>query len=213
MEYIEQRKRLVKKLVFDGRISSERVKKAFLETPRELFVPEKLRQSAYFDTPLHIGSGQTISAPHMVAIMVEALNWDEAKKILEIGTGSGYHAAVVSKIVGKNAKIYSIETIEKLAKQAEQNLKKANIENVIVKRGDGSLGLKEHSPFDIIYVTCASPDIPKPFLDQLSEGGQLLIPVGNRFCELELIQKRKDELIKKHLGGCAFVPLVGKYGF
>ena len=137
MTYIEKRKILVNKLISDRRIKSKKVEKAFLDTPREFFVPEELKHLAYADAPLEIGNGQTISAPHMVAIMVEALKLDKERKILEIGAGSGYHAAIVSNILSKEAEIYSIETIDSLVKIAKENLKKAKIKNVIVKKGDG----------------------------------------------------------------------------
>ena len=195
-----------------GRIKKEKVEKAFLETPRELFIPEKIKEYAYVDTPLEIGNGQTISAPHMVAIMCEALDVKEGQKILEIGAGSGYHAAIVSKIIGKKGHIYTVERIKKLAENAKQNLKKANITNVTVKIGDGSQGLQEFAPYDIIYVTCAAPDIPEPLIEQLKDPGQILIPVGQRICELMLLDKKDDKITSKNLGGCAFVPLIGKYG-
>ena len=195
-----------------GRIKKEKVEKAFLETPRELFIPEKIKEYAYVDTPLEIGNGQTISAPHMVAIMCEALDVKEGQKILEIGAGSGYHAAIVSKIIGKKGHIYTVERIKKLAENAKQNLQKANITNVTVKIGDGSQGLQEFAPYDIIYVTCAAPDIPEPLIEQLKDPGQILIPVGQRICELMLLEKKDDKITSKNLGGCAFVPLIGKYG-
>jgi len=212
MNHEKRRIELVTMLKKRGRIKKEKVEKAFLETPRELFIPEKIKEYAYVDTPLEIGNGQTISAPHMVAIMCEALDVKEGQKILEIGAGSGYHAAIVSKIIGKKGHIYTVERIKKLAENAKQNLKKANITNVTVKIGDGSQGLQEFAPYDIIYVTCAAPDIPDPLIEQLKDPGQILIPVGQRICELMLLEKKDDKITSKNLGGCAFVPLIGKYG-
>jgi len=203
---------LVNKLEQLGYIKSDIVKKAFLQIPREEFVPENLKNSAYVDSPLEIGSGQTISAPHMIAIMCEELHLKNGQKVLEIGTGSGYHAAIVSKIIGDSGHVYSIERYETLANKARSNLKKVNIENVTVEVGDGSEGLKKYQPYDRIYVTCAAPEIPRPLIDQLNDPGILLIPVGRMFCELKKFEKKNGRDSTKNLGGCAFVPLVGKYG-
>jgi protein-L-isoaspartate(D-aspartate) O-methyltransferase len=203
---------LVNRLVKDCYIKSDNVKKAFLTIPRENFVPLYLKLQAYVDRPLEIGKGQTISAPHMVAIMCEALDIQKGQKILEIGAGSGYHAAIVSQLVGKKGHIYTIERFGDLAKNAEQNLKNTNITNVTVVVGDGSEGLKKYEPYDCIYVTCAAPSIPNALVDQLKDHGKLLIPVGSTYCELQLIEKKGEELQSKDFGGCVFVPLVGKYG-
>ena len=213
MDFETERKNLVESLKKQGHIKTKIVEEAFLKTPRELFVPEKQKQSAYKDTPLQIGKSQTISAPHMVAIMCEELDIFEGQKILEIGAGSGYHAAVVSNIVGKNGHIYTIERLSELAENAKMNLKKANIKNVTVKTGDGSEGLDEFSPYDRIYVTCASPDIPEPLKEQLKDPGKLMVPIGNTFCILTILEKQNGKIKKKNLGGCAFVPLIGKHGF
>jgi len=193
-------------------IKSKIVTDAFLKVPREKFVPKNIIKKAYFDSPLRIGNNQTISAPHMVAIMCEELDLKLGQKVLEIGTGSGYHAAIVSKIVGSNGKIFSIERHKNLADKARDNLKKAGIKNIEVWLGDGSEGLKKYQPYDRIYVTCAAPDIPKPLIEQLKNPGILLIPVGNNFCELKKIEKKNEKISTKNLGGCAFVPLIGKYG-
>ena len=209
----DQRKRLVEKLKMEGHIKTKAVEKAFLETPRELFVPEKLKGYAYVDTPLEIGNGQTISAPHMVAIMCEALDLRKGQKILEIGAGSGYHAAVVSKLIGDKGHLYTIERFPSLAEGAKKNLEKAGIKNVTVEVGDGSEGLQKYAPYDSIYVTCAAPCIPQPLVEQLKDPGKLLIPVGQFISKLELLEKKNKKIIEKDLGGCAFVPLVGKHGY
>ncbi len=208
----EKRKNLVKKLESTGYLESKRVKQAFLNVTREDFVPESMKNSAYVDSPLQIGSGQTISAPHMIAIMCEALNLKEGQDVLEIGTGSGYHAAIVSKIIGGTGTVYSIERYENLAQKARSNLTKADIENVKVVVGDGSRGLSEFAPYERIYVTCAAPYIPPPLINQLKDPGMILIPVGRRFCELVRFEKRDGETSTENLGGCAFVPLIGEYG-
>jgi protein-L-isoaspartate(D-aspartate) O-methyltransferase len=212
MDFEKKRIELVKRLCWEGRIKNFNVEKAFLEVPREKFIPEKLKNYAYVDSPLEIGNGQTISAPHMIAIMCEALDLKKGQKILEVGTGSGYHAAIVSKIIGKNGHVYTIERHEKLANNAKENLKKVGIENVTVEAGDGSIGLSKFASYDRIYLTCAAPVIPKPLKEQLKEGGKLMVPVGNTICELVLLEKKDKKFITKNLGGCAFVPLVGKYG-
>jgi len=209
----DRRKHLVLLLKREGRIKTNAVEKAFLEIPRELFVPENVKGYAYADSPLEIGEGQTISAPHMVAIMCEALDIKKGQKILEIGAGSGYHAAIVSKLVGETGHVYSVERIDSLAEQAKNNLESVGIKNVTVEQGDGSEGLSNNAPYDRIYVTCASPGIPEPLVKQLKDAGKLLIPVGNRICRLELIEKKGEQTQSTDLGGCAFVPLVGKHGF
>ncbi len=209
----DQRKKLVEKLKIEEHIKTKAVEKAFLEIPRELFVPEKLKDYAYVDTPLEIGNGQTISAPHMVAIMCEALDLKKGQKILEIGAGSGYHAAIVSKLIGDKGHLYTIERFPSLADNAKKNLERADIKNVTVELGDGSEGLPKYAPYDSIYVTCASPCIPPPLVEQLKDTGKLLIPVGQFISKLELLEKKNKKIIAKDLGGCAFVPLVGKHGY
>jgi len=213
MTFGEKRTELVKQLRREGRIKTLEVEKAFLETPRELFVPESLKNLSYVDTPLEIGDGQTISAPHMVAIMCEGLDIKKGQKILEIGAGSGYHAAIISKLVGKEGHVYTIERLPSLAEKAKNNLENAGITNVTIEIGDGSLGLQKYAPYERIYVTCASPDIPPPLIEQLKDQGKLMIPVGKMICNLELVEKIGDEIVTMDLGGCAFVPLVGEYGF
>ena len=208
----EKNAELVKKLRREGRIKSKEVEKAFLEVDRGLFVPRFQKNYAYVDTPLQIGEGQTISAPHMVAIMCEGLDIKNGQKILEIGAGSGYHAAIVSKIVGKSGHVFTVERYPSLAEKAKKNLENAGITNVITEIGDGSEGLKRYAPYDRIYVTCAAPDVPPPLIEQLKDSGKLMIPVGKMICELQLITKNNNKISKKDLGGCAFVPLLGKYG-
>ena len=213
MNYEIKRIELVDKLKRERRIFTKEVEKAFLETPREMFVRDSLKNYAYIDTPLEIGDGQTISAPHMVAIMCEGLDIKKGQKILEIGAGSGYHVAVISKIDGKQGQIYTIERYPSLAEKAKKNLGNAGITNVTIELGDGSQGLQKYAPYDRIYVTCAAPYVPPPLIEQLKDQGKLMIPVGKMLCNLELIEKKGDKINKKNLGGCAFVPLVGKYGF
>jgi len=208
-----ERERLINNLLRENYIKSNEVKKAFQKVPREKFLPDYLKKMAYCDTPQQIGYGQTISAPHMVAIMCEALDICKGQKILEIGAGSGYHAAIVSCLVGEKGQVYSIERIEDLGKLAQKNLREAGFTNTIVEIGDGSEGLEKYQPYDRIYVTCAAPAVPPPLISQLKDGGKLLVPVGKLYCDLKLIEKKGEKIVTKNLGGCVFVPLVGKHGF
>lgn len=214
MNYEEKRKDLIDKLVRRGYINSDNVKKAMREVPRHLFVPEEMKDMAYVDSPQPIGQGQTISAPHMVAMMVEALDVKSGQKILEIGGGMGYHAAVLGKMVGKEGEIYSVEYLESLAESGRKKLKKASIDNVHIIIGDGSNGYKNKAPYDRISVACGAPNIPKPLIDQLKENGKILIPVGGQMYQ-NLIKgtKKGNSLEKENLGGVLFVPLKGKHGF
>ncbi|PKK86593.1 MAG: protein-L-isoaspartate O-methyltransferase [Thermoplasmata archaeon HGW-Thermoplasmata-1] len=210
-----KRANMVERLVDEGILSSRSIIEAFLSVPRELFLPAAMRAHAYEDEPLPIGYGQTISAPHMVGIMCEALELQGGQKVLEIGCGSGYHAAITASAVGGGGTVFSVERHNRLARAAAANLAKAGIANVRVVEGDGSCGLAKEAPFDRIYVTCAAPRVPPPLVEQLKPGGILLVPVGNIFCELVRIKKDENGggCSSERLGGCAFVPLRGKYGF
>ena len=213
MDFNYQRQKLILKLKNEGYIKSKNVELAFLKTPRENFINEMYLNSAYADNPLDIGYGQTISAPHMVAIICEKLNLKKGQKILEIGSGSGYNAAIISNIIGKNGKLFSIERILSLADFAKSNLKKSKIENVEIILGDGSLGFSKEAPFDRIYLTCAAPRFPQNLIKQLKDPGKLIAPVGNVFCILKSLEKiNGKEIIESH-GGCAFVPMIGKNGY
>jgi len=195
-----------------GYLTSDSVIDAMMEVPREIFVPESMRKYAYNDTPLEIGYGQTISAPHMVAIMSEALDLKRNSRVLEVGTGTGYHAAVTAKIV-RDGHVYTVERIKELAEKAMANFEKLGIKNITVIVGDGSLGLPEYSPFDRIYATCAAPAVPPRLVEQLSNGGKMLVPVGGRICDLILVEKADGKITEKNLGGCSFVPMVGEGGY
>jgi len=213
MDFNHQRRKLISKLKKEGYIKTGKIEQAFFEIPREKFIPENLYYSAYADNPLEIGYGQTISAPHMVAIMCEELNLKVGQKILEIGSGSGYHAAIVSKIIGKEGQVYSIERISSLANCAKKNLMKSEINNVDIIIGDGSKGFKEKAPYDRIYVTCAAPKIPSILIEQLKDPGKMIVPVGNVICSLNSLEKHDGKIIVNNLGGCAFVPMIGKNGY
>jgi protein-L-isoaspartate(D-aspartate) O-methyltransferase len=210
-----ERKKLIDSLIRRWYISKPEVISAMMKVPRHIFVPSSVRAYAYQDRPQEIGERQTISAPHMVGIMAEKLDLKPGQKVLEIGGGSGYHAAVVAEIVGPSGHVYSIEFIKSLTKRAEDNIKSAGLENVVTMvNRDGSLGLPEHAPYDRIYVTCASPEVPPPLIEQLKDKGKLLIPAGGRHYQtLVYCEKKGKKVIKKDYGGCVFVPLRGKYGF
>lgn len=215
MDFELERKKLIESLVRRGYISKPEVISAMMKVPRHIFVPKEIQSYAYHDSPQKIGLGQTISAPHMVGIMAEKLDLKPGQKVLEIGGGSGYHAAVVAEIIGKEGHIYSVEYVEALARRGRENIQKAGLgEIVTIIHGDGSEGFSEHAPYDRIFVTCASPDVPPPLLEQLADKGKLLIPAGNRHYQTLLYYQRKGKkIIKKDYGGCVFVPLRGKYGF
>jgi len=213
MDFNYQRQRLILKLKKEGYIQSKNVELAFLKTPRENFINEMYLNSAYADNPLDIGYGQTISAPHMVAIICEKLNLKKGQKILEIGSGSGYHAAIISNIIGETGILFSIERIPSLADFAKSNLKKSKIENVEIIIGDGSFGFSKEAPFDRIYLTCATPRFPQNLIKQLKDPGKLIAPVGNVFCILKSLEKINGKEIIESYGGCAFVPMIGKNGY
>ena len=186
---------------------SERVVSAMNTVKREDYVPHRLHDYAYHDEPLPIGNGQTISAPHMVAIMCELLSVEPSSRVLEVGTGSGYQAAVLAHLAGDGI-VYTIERFERLAQEARKHVPA----NVIVTTGDGSLGFAEKAPYDRILVTCSAPDIPPPLLAQLTAGGRMVLPLGRGPQELYLVSKN-HEITKEAHGAVAFVLLVGKYGF
>jgi len=191
-------------------VKNRKVLEAMRKVERHKFVPREYRSRAYDDYPLPIGEGQTISQPYIVALMTEVLNPDSTKKVLEIGTGSGYQAAVLAELFQN---VYTIEIIDPLGKRAEKLLSEAGYKNVRVKIGDGYLGWKEYSPFDAIIVTCSPTHIPEPLKDQLAEGGRMVIPVGEFYSqELVLLTKEKGEMKKKEIIPVVFVPMFGKDG-
>jgi len=195
-----------------GRIS-DRVIDAMAKINRELFIPENLRDMAYSDVPLPIGHGQTISAPHMVAIMCELLDLQKGMKVLEIGGGFGYHAAVMGELVGPEGHVYSVERIPELVAKARENLSMAKITNVTMITGDGSAGLPEHAPYDRISVAATAPSVPEPLKEQMKKGGRLVIPVGQAFSQELVLVTRKNGYTTEEKMGVAFVPLIGRYGF
>ncbi|MCX9015312.1 MAG: protein-L-isoaspartate(D-aspartate) O-methyltransferase [Candidatus Methanoperedens sp.] len=209
MEFEVQKSRLIEGLRRQG--ISERVLAAMEGVPRHIFVKDSEKSGAYADYPLYIGCGQTISAPHMVAIMCDLLDIHDGMKVLEIGAGSGYHAAVMAKLTG-SGHVYAVEIVGALASFARDNLEKAGISNVTVIDGDGSIGLSGYAPYDRISVACAAPDILDTLTDQLKTGGKLVIPIGRHYQQLYLVTKING-LKKEEKGGVVFVPLIGKKGF
>jgi protein-L-isoaspartate(D-aspartate) O-methyltransferase len=209
-EFGGARRRLIEELQRKG-IRDLSVLKAFDEVPRHEFVPTGLRHRAYEDAPLPIGQGQTISQPWVHAKYLELLGLTGKERVLEIGTGSGFQTALLTKLAGQ---VFSIERIPALAEQARDALRRCGIEHVIQRVGDGTLGWPEYAPFDAILVGAASPDVPQPLLDQLAVGGQLLIPVGDRETQQLLRIRRTDEGVERTmLDAMRFVPLIGAHGF
>ncbi len=186
-------------------VKDEKVLAAMRKVPRHLFVPENMKLYAYQDEPLLIGEGQTISQPYIVAYMSEALQLKGHERVLEVGTGSGYQAAILAEIVKE---VFSVELLESLSLHAQDVLKKLSYKNIQFKIGDGTLGWKEHAPYDAIIVTAAPTKVPKALQDQLITGGRMVIPVGSAFQELVLITKEKRKLKKKKLLPVRFVPLI-----
>lgn len=192
-------------------IKDERVIAAMRKVPRHLFVPDFVRHSAYDDMALPIGDDQTISQPYMVAVMTELLELKGDEKVLEVGTGSGYQAAILAEL---SREVYTIERISILAEEARKRLTTLGYENVNVIVGDGTKGLEEESPFDRIIVTAATPKIPDPLINQLNEGGIIVAPVGERFSQVLIKgKKEKGTLIEEYHTPCVFVPLIGEYGW
>jgi protein-L-isoaspartate(D-aspartate) O-methyltransferase len=192
-------------------IDSVRVLEAMRRVPRHEFVPVDMQDAAYEDRPLPIGEGQTISQPYMVASMTTALALEGTERVLEIGTGSGYQAAVLSCLA---AEVFTIEVRSPLASAARERLARLGFANVHVHCGDGSLGLEECAPFDAILVSAAAPSVPEPLLDQLAEGGRLAIPVGwEEHQEFRLLQKTTGQITSRAVEQCRFVPLIGRHGW
>jgi protein-L-isoaspartate(D-aspartate) O-methyltransferase len=200
------RKEMVRDQIVARDIADTNVIRAMLSVERHRFVPKELEKLAYNDYPLPIGEEQTISQPYIVALMTEKLELRNSDKVLEIGTGSGYQAAILSLIAQK---VYTIELIPSLAQSAAQRLKEFGYNNIHVKCGDGFLGWPEAAPFNAIIITCAPPEVPRPLIEQLAEDGRLIVPLGEDFQVLTLYKKVEGELTKNYIAPVRFVPMKG----
>jgi protein-L-isoaspartate(D-aspartate) O-methyltransferase len=205
--FTEQREEMVKYQIKARGVNDKRVLTAMLKVPRHLFVQENLQNRAYADEPLPIGSGQTISQPYIVAYMTEQIDIDENEKVLEIGTGSGYQAAILGEIARE---VFTIEIVPELGKKASEILQRLNYGNVHVRIGDGYLGWPEEAPFDAIIVTAAPDHIPQPLVDQLKVGGRMMIPVGEFSQDLILLERTEKGIERKRKIPVRFVPMTGE---
>ena len=211
-EYQIPRERMIALLRGHYKIRDESVLRAMSEVPRHLFVPEALKSQAYKDNALPIASKQTISQPFIVARMTELLELNPQSKVLEIGAGSGYQSAILSKLAGV---IYAVERVPILVKEAQEKFRRFNINNVTLICADGTLGWQSHAPFDAILVAAGSPNIPEPLLNQLKIGGKLVLPIGEDQKTQKLIRVTRAErdFVTEDFGACAFVPLIGEHGW
>lgn len=211
LDFMKARERMVREQIIARGIKDPRVIEAMQQVPRDLFVPEALAGQAYGDFALPIGEGQTISQPYMVAYMSEILDLSGKERVLEVGTGSGYHTAVLSRLAER---VYSVERIRSLLERARRILDQIQCRNVLTRLSDGSYGWKEEAPFDAILATAGSPSLPEPLLEQLKVGGTMVIPVGGRNVQ-RLMRVRRDShgLFEEDLMECSFVALVGDYGW
>jgi protein-L-isoaspartate(D-aspartate) O-methyltransferase len=213
-QLLENNEGMIRHIKGTGYLKSKTVETALRAVPRHNFVPRRLITLAYSDIPLSIGHGQTISQPSTVVAMTEALDVKRGNKILEVGAGSGWQAALLAKLVGSKAKIWTVECIHELSDFARDNLARAGIKNAFVVEGDGSEGLENRAKYDRIIVTAACPGIPPPLIKQLKVGGKMVLPIGGPSLQTMVrITKLKSRLKHEELGGFVFVPLIGKYGF
>jgi protein-L-isoaspartate(D-aspartate) O-methyltransferase len=209
-DFADRRQRMVALQIVDRGISDASVLKAMATVPRHRFVPDDLEQLAYRDSPLPIGHGQTISQPYIVALMSQLLSVQPGQRVLEIGTGSGYQAAVLAEM---GVLVFTIEIVPELGRQAIGVLDALGYDNVRVKTGDGYQGWPEHAPFDAIIVTCAPTRIPKPLTEQLAEGGRMVIPSGEKYDQqLFLLTKQKGKIKQEKIVDVRFVPMVDERG-
>ena len=207
-DFAERRDALADRLAERRDVTRESTLEAMRAVPREAFVRDGDRSAAYADRPLQIGDGQTISAPHMVAIMVDALALDPGERVLEVGTGCGYHTAVTAEVVGADH-VYTVEYGDHLAERARETLATLGYGAVSVRVGDGRDGWPEHAPYDAAYLTCAASELPPAVVDQVRDGGRLLAPVGNGSQRLVYAEKRDGELDRENRGGVRFVTMRG----
>jgi protein-L-isoaspartate(D-aspartate) O-methyltransferase len=204
-DYAEEREAMVATQLKSRGIKDVKVLEAMGKVPRHVFVPDDMKKYAYNDEPLPIGKGQTISQPYIVAYMTEILQLSGEEKVLEVGSGSGYQAAILAEIVQK---VFSVEIIDDLSNHAQKVLQSLGYTNIYFRIGDGASGWEEHAPYDAIMVTAAPPKVPEALEDQLKIGGRMIVPVGDAFQELVLIVRERRRFRKKKLLPVRFVPLV-----
>ncbi len=204
----KKREQMVETQIKARGIKNERLLEAMRKIPRHLFVPENMQPSAYNDEPLPIGGGQTISQPYIVAYMTDKLDLNPSDRVLEVGTGSGYQAAILSELA---AEVYTVEIHEDLLQKARKILDRMGCRNIHYRTGDGTEGWKEHAPYDAVMVTAAPKRIPEKLKEQMDEGAKMVIPVGQAFQELVLLTRRNSEYIRKKLLPVRFVPLISSH--
>jgi protein-L-isoaspartate(D-aspartate) O-methyltransferase len=211
INYDQERQRMVDGQIINRGIKDERVLAAMRKIPRHEFLPEAIRGMSYSDNALPLGEGQTMSQPYMVALMTELLGLKGTERVLEIGTGSGYQAAVLSELCEK---VYTVERIKSLADKARAQLDRLGYRSVAIKVFDGTYGWKEASPFDAIMVTAGAPEVPAPLVEQLKEGGRMVVPVGDRYGQgLVLVTRTAEGTTTQQSIPCVFVPLIGTHGW
>ena len=211
MTFDEQRERMVRDQLLARGITDERLLAAFRKVPRHRFVPPEFEAQAYTDHPLPIGAGQTISQPYMVALMTGRLGLQGHERVLEIGAGSGYQAAILAELT---LEVFSVERVPDLLRAAAERLSALGCLNVHFTAGNGSLGWPQHAPYDAILVTAAAPDVPEPLLAQLADGGTMVLPIGPQEGQMLVeVRKRHGIVTQREVAGCVFVPLVGRHGW
>ncbi len=211
INYEKERNRMVEDQIVARGVRDERVLAAMRKVPRHEFLPEAIRGMAYQDSALPLGEGQTMSQPYMVALMSELLELKGIERVLEIGTGSGYQAAVLAELCGK---VYTVERIKMLADRARDTLDRLGYRSVAIKVYDGTYGWKEMAPFDAVMVTAGAPDVPAPLVEQLKDGGRMVVPVGERYNQvLSKIVKTPEGPVTERSIPCVFVPLIGNHGW
>ncbi len=211
MDYEAAREQMVEEQLRARGIVDRRVLAAFRSVPRHLFVNTELRHEAYADHPLPIGGGQTISQPYIVGLMTSLLRLQGHERVLEIGAGSGYQTAILSDLA---LEVFSVERLPELLSGVDERLRQMGCLNVHLSAGNGSLGWPEHAPYDAILVSAAAPDLPEPLVEQLGEGGRLVLPIGPQQGQLLVeVEKRGGKLIRRNVANCLFVPLIGQQGW
>ena len=211
MTFDEQRERMIEEQLSRRGVKDARLLAAFRKVPRELFVPPELRQEAYADHPLPIGSGQTISQPYMVALMIAHLALQGHERVLEIGAGSGYQTALLAEL---SLEVFAVERLPELLEVVRERLNTLGCLNVRLSAGNGSLGWPEEAPYDAILVGAAAPCIPKPLLEQLADPGRMVLPIGSAQTQmLVAVEKRRGVISRREIASCLFVPLIGRHGW